>query len=103
MPPLLKLWIDEVFDMRWISESGLNILSGKEAIIVTTVGGRASGYTKEGKYGADVETLLSGLKVSLKVNHIDLKKILVFYNADVHNPAQLDGYCEELSKILSIE
>ena len=35
LPPLLKLWIDEVFDMRWITETGLNILSGKDALIVT--------------------------------------------------------------------
>lgn len=103
LPPLLKLWIDEVFDMRWITEDGLNILSGKDAIIVTSVGGRHSSYTSLGKYGVSVETLLAGLRVSLNVNKIKLKKVQVIYNADDLSESQLDGYVTELSKILRIE
>lgn len=100
LPPLLKLWIDEVFDMRWITESGLNILSGKEAIIVTTVGGRKSSYSVSGKYGVSVDDLLSGLRVSLAVNQIELKKLDVIYNADDLSNVQLDGFCKDLSQIL---
>lgn len=103
LPPLLKLWIDEVFDIRWITEDGLNILSGKDAIIVTSVGGRHSSYTSLGKYGVSVETLLAALRVSLKVNKIKLKKVQVIYNADDLSASQLDGYVTELSKILRIE
>lgn len=103
LPPLLKLWIDEVFDIRWITEDGLNILSGKDAIIVTSVGGRHSSYTSLGKYGVSVETLLAGLRVSLNVNKIKLKKVQVIYNADDLSESQLDGYVTELSKILRIE
>lgn len=103
LPPLLKLWIDEVFDMRWITEDGLNILSGKDAVIVTSVGGRHSSYTSLGKYGVSVETLLAGLRVSLNVNKIKLKKVQVIYNADDLSESQLDGYVTELSKILRIE
>lgn len=103
LPPLLKLWIDEVFDIRWITEDGLNILSGKDAIIVTSVGGRHSTYTSLGKYGVSVETLLAGLRVSLNVNKIKLKKVQVIYNADDLSASQLDGYVTELSKIIRIE
>lgn len=103
LPPLLKLWIDEVFDMRWISENETNILAGKDAIIITSVGGRENNYTQEGKYGTEVEELLSGLKVSLHVNNINLKKIQIIYNADNLDDTELDLLCEELSEILKIE
>ena len=103
LPPLLKLWIDEVFDMRWVSENGINILSGKDALIITSVGGREANYTSEGKYETTVEELLAGLKVSLKVNDIDLKKIHVFYNADNLTDEQLEVHCKELSQTLKIK
>ncbi|WP_312822182.1 NAD(P)H-dependent oxidoreductase [Epilithonimonas sp.] len=103
LPPLLKLWIDEVFDMRWISESGINILSGKDALIITSVGGRESNYTQEGKYGTGVEELLSGLKVSLHVNNINLKKIHIIYNADNLNETELNLLSQELTETLKIK
>lgn len=103
LPPLLKLWIDEVFDMRWVSENGINILSGKDALIITSVGGRETNYNSEGKYETTVEELLAGLKVSLKVNDIDLKKIHVIYNADNLTNEQMDILCEELSQTLKIK
>ena len=70
---------------------------------MTSVGGRHSSYTSLGKYGVSVETLLAGLRVSLNVNKIKLKKVQVIYNADDLNASQLDGYVTELSKILRIE
>ena len=103
LPPLLKLWIDEVFDMRWISENGINILSGKDAVIITSVGGRESNYSAEGKYKTEVEELLSGLKVSLHVNNIELKKIHIIYNADNLNETELNLLSEELAETLKIE
>ena len=103
LPPLLKLWIDEVFDMRWISENGINILSGKDALIITSVGGRESNYSSEGKYKTEVEELLSGLKVCLHVNNIDLKKIHIIYTADNLSEEELEFQCQELSETLKIE
>lgn len=102
LPPLLKLWIDEVFDMRWISEEDQNILSGKDALIIASVGGSESNYTKEGKYKTSVEELLSGLRVSLDINHIELKKIHIIYNADDLDDDQLRVDCEKLTQILKV-
>lgn len=89
--------------MRWVSENGINILSGKDALIITSVGGREANYTKEGKYETEVEELLSGLKVSLKVNNIDLKKIHIIYNADSLNDEQLNVLSDDLSQTLKIK
>jgi len=103
LPPLLKLWIDEVFDMRWITETGLNILSGKDALIVTSVGGRELNYAPDGKFKTTIEELLSGLKVSLQVNNIDLKKIHVIYNDDNLSEDELAIQCQELSETLKLK
>lgn len=103
LPPLLKLWIDEVFDMRWISETGLNILSGKDALIVTTVGGRELNYAPDGKFKTTIAELLSGLRVSLDVNSIELKKIHVIYNADNLSEEELEFQCQELSETFKIK
>ncbi|WP_379965142.1 NAD(P)H-dependent oxidoreductase [Epilithonimonas sp. UC225_85] len=103
LPPLLKLWIDEVFDMRWISEGDQNILSGKDALIIVSVGGSESNYTKEGKYKTSAEELLTGLRVSLDINNIELKKTHIIYNADNLDDEKLDVFCQELSEILKIE
>ncbi len=89
--------------MRWVSENGINILSGKDALIITSVGGRENNYTQEGKYKIGVEELLSGLKVSLHVNNIDLKKIHIIYNADNLNETELNLLSEELAETLKIE
>ncbi len=102
LPPLLKLWIDEVFDMRWISEEDQNILSGKDALIIASVGGSESNYTKKGKYKTRVEELLTGLRVSLDINHIELKKIHIIYNADDLDEDQLRVDCEKLTQILKV-
>lgn len=100
LPPLLKLWIDEVFDMRWISEENFNILSGKDAMIVTSVGGSENNYSPDGKYQMSVENLLTGLAVSLKVNQIDLKKTHIIYNADNLNDEQMNELCKEFIETL---
>ncbi|MCG2792931.1 MAG: NAD(P)H-dependent oxidoreductase [Weeksellaceae bacterium] len=102
LPPLLKLWIDEVFDMRWISEGEFNILSGKDALIIASVGGSEGNYSKEGKYKINAEELFTGLRVALDVNNIELKKTFIVYNADTLEEKQLDVSCEELSEILKI-
>lgn len=103
LPPLLKLWIDEVFDMRWISEGQHNILSGKDALIITSVGGSENNYSKEGRYKTSAEELLTGLRVSLDINNIELKKIHIIYNADNLSEDQLEVSCRELAEILKTE
>ena len=81
MPPLLKLWIDEVFDMTWMMED-YHPLTNKDAMIVVTAGGKQQQYTPEGTYGTTLENLLKPIKISLKVNNIEVTEILTVYNAD---------------------
>lgn len=44
MPPLLKLWLDEVFSYGWAYGHGTQALRGKDLWLVTSTGGTAEAY-----------------------------------------------------------
>lgn len=82
MPPLLKLWLDEVLDMRWITEKNCdNPMRGKKAVIVVSIGGSQQVYSPSGLYDRPIEDYLFTLTKSLEVNHVDIKEIISIYNA----------------------
>ena len=48
MPPLLKLWLDEVFTYGWAYGPGGTQLSGKDLWLVTSTGGTEQSYRLDG-------------------------------------------------------
>ena len=48
MPPLMKLWLDEVFAFRWAYGPGGHALRGKDLWLVASTGGRESSYRPDG-------------------------------------------------------
>ena len=82
IPPLLKLWIDEVFDRNWVKEGEYNPLENKEVYIVVTTGGKERSFSKEGTYKYTVEEIISGLIVSLNVFKANVKDITIVYEAN---------------------
>lgn len=82
IPPLLKLWIDEVFDIKWLVDAELNPLRNKEAFILVTAGGKAEAFSKEGTYGSTIDEMLSGLSVSLKMNGMKISGLMPVFEAD---------------------
>ena len=82
IPPLLKLWIDEVFDFKWMREDEENPLENKEAIILVTAGSREESFGKNGVFEYSVEEMISGLFTTLKVNKIKITHFLCIYNAE---------------------
>ena len=48
MPPLLKLWLDEVFAFGWAYGPGGDRLRGKDLWLVTSTGGAAESYRPDG-------------------------------------------------------
>lgn len=48
MPPLLKLWLDEVFAYGWAYGHGTQALRGKDLWLVTSTGGSAEAYQPNG-------------------------------------------------------
>lgn len=100
LPPLLKLWIDEVFDMKWINQNDENPLLGKDAVIVVTAGGNQDHYSNEGRYHSTMSQLLIGLKLSLDINNINVKEELFIYNADDLQKHEIEPFTNLLTQII---
>ena len=98
-PPLLKLWIDEVFDIKWMAEQN-HPLQNKDAFIIVTLGGKEENYSPDGIYTTTVSELMKFLILSLKVNGIEVKEILAIHNADELKEADLAKYTTEIRKTL---
>lgn len=50
MPPLMKLWLDEVFAFRWAYGPDGHALAGKDLWLVTSTGGTEGAYRPEGHH-----------------------------------------------------
>jgi glutathione-regulated potassium-efflux system ancillary protein KefF len=48
MPPLMKLWLDEVFAFGWAYGPGANALRGRDLWLATTTGGPEQSYRSDG-------------------------------------------------------
>lgn len=101
VPPLLKLWIEEVLDREWLKEGNHNPFENKEIYIVVTTGGKERSYTKEGTYQYTVEDLISSLIVSLKVFKANIKHIKVVYEANKLSKKEIILHKHEFIKMLN--
>jgi len=100
LPPLLRLWIDEVFDMSWKAESN-HPLMNKDAIIIVTIGAAEENYQKDGLYKTTIEELMKPLTLSLEVNGIEVKEIIAVYKADDLESEELKNTTERIKKTLA--
>jgi len=100
MPPLLRLWIDEVFDRNWLNEGEENPLENKEVYIVVTTGGKERSFSKEGTYQYTIDELISGLIVSLKVFKANIKDIVIVYEANKLSKKEIILQKQKFAKLL---
>ncbi len=77
IPPLLQLWIDEVFDKRWLYEwKDKNPLKGKKAYIIVTAQDESSGELVGDSTQFDAAPFLKPLTECIKVNQMNLEGVL---------------------------
>lgn len=100
LPPLLKLWIDEVFDMSWKAEND-HPLNNKDAIIIVTIGASEENYQKDGLYHTQIKELMKTLMLSLEVNGIEIKDLIAIYDADDLNEEELKETTAKIIKSLN--
>lgn len=100
MPPLLKLWIEEVMDMKWLNEGYPNPLAGKECSIVVSLGGTEDAYSKTGRYRASLSDLTLGLKLTIESNDMILKEEIYVHRADDLKIFEITPFIKQLKKIL---
>ena len=82
MPPLLRLWIDEVFDGNWIKMGVNNPFENKPIYILATTRSKKRSFGREGKHHYTVDELISGLIVTLRAFKGEIKETFVVYEAE---------------------
>ena len=101
MPPLLRLWMDEVADSKWLDGSAINPFENKEVHLLITTRSKERSFGKEGKHGFSIEELISGLLITLKILKADIKSIYVVYEAESLNKKEIIQHKKKFVEILN--
>jgi glutathione-regulated potassium-efflux system ancillary protein KefF len=62
MPALLKLWVDEVFQVGWAYGPGTSALQGKTLLTVVSTGGALDDYQPDAAHAAPFEAYLPAVR-----------------------------------------
>jgi glutathione-regulated potassium-efflux system ancillary protein KefF len=81
MPPLMKLWVDDVLAFRWAYGPGGRSLVGKCLWLVVSTGGSAASYTHEGHNGQSFESFLPAYRRTAELVGMRFLDPLVFHGA----------------------
>lgn len=90
LTPMLKAYMNEVWGAGAPPE-----LRGKELLVVTTTGGSARDYTRDGSLGFTIDEVLTPLRATANYTGMTFAKPLVFYGASGDSNA-LARYQNEL-------
>jgi glutathione-regulated potassium-efflux system ancillary protein KefF len=81
MPPMLKLWLDEVFGFGWAYGPGGTALRGKDLWPVISTGGAKAAYTPEGYNRFDLQQFLLPLEQTATLADMRYLPPLVLHGA----------------------
>lgn len=82
MPPLLRLWVDEVINPKWLNEGENNPFENKDVYFLVTTRSKERSFGKNGKHHYTVEELISGIIVTLKIFKANIKDIYIVYESE---------------------
>lgn len=89
MPPLLRLWIDEISDGNWLIGKEPNPFENKDVHIIITSRNHESSFCHEGKYCYSVDELISGFLVTLKIFKARVQTIYPIFEVEKLSKEQL--------------
>lgn len=92
MTPMMKAYMNEIWGAGAPPE-----LRGKELLVVTTTGGAASAYRREGQLGFTIEEALIPLQASAKYTGMTFSEPLAFLGSAGAGASALRGYQEALT------
>ena len=101
MPPLLRLWLDEVVDGNWVNGNSKNPFENKEIYILVTTRSKERSFGKHGKHGYNIEELISGLLVTLKIFKANVKNIYIVYESENLSKKEIIHHKQKFVEILN--
>ena len=96
MPPLMKLWLDEVLGYGWAYGPEGRQLAGKDLLLITSTGGGESSYSAAGQHGHAFEAFLPPYRQTAALCHLRFLEPAVFHDAHRQPQAALDAFIEQL-------
>ncbi|MFN4086481.1 MAG: NAD(P)H-dependent oxidoreductase [Spirosomataceae bacterium] len=99
-PPLLKQWLDVVFEVGWAFGPGGNALRGKKLIQIVTTGGSAHAYTTEGANGAPIQDFLKPFEQTARVCQMDYLPPFVVHATHRLSLQDILGYRADLQNLM---
>lgn len=94
MPPLLKLWLDEVFTFGWAYGPGGEALRGKDLWLVTSTGGPEESYHPAGYNRHFFDAFLPPYEQTARLSGMRWLPPLVLHGAHRADAAQLHQHTE---------
>jgi len=91
LTPMLKAYMNDIWGAGPPPE-----LRGKELLVVTTTGGEASAYTREGRLGFTIDEVLTPLRASARYTGMTFSEPLAFLGAS-GSASALRGYQDALA------
>ena len=92
MPPLMKLWLDEVLAFGWAYGPGGRALQGKDFWLVTSTGGGLEAYAPEGHHQHPFETFLAPYRQTAALTGMCMQDTLVLHAAHRADPGTLAAH-----------
>ncbi|MDP9043612.1 MAG: NAD(P)H-dependent oxidoreductase [Pseudomonadota bacterium] len=94
MPPLMKLWLDEVLSFGWAYGPGGTALRGKDLWLVVTTGGPADAYRADGDNGYAFSAFLPPYQQTATLCGMRFLPPLVLHGAHRVEEADLAAHLE---------
>ncbi len=92
MPPLMKLWLDEVFGFGWAYGPGGQALRGKDLWLVASTGGPAQSYRPDGHNRYFFDAFLHPYEQTAALPGMRWLPPLVLHGAHRVSEAELDAH-----------
>lgn len=99
IPPLLSLWVSEVFDMKWLNKNHENPLKGKKAVIIATAGGSSLSYSEKGTYQKNIEDFIAPLINTLKLCRMEIEDIIIVHSAKQKTRSEIESIKKQISNL----
>ena len=101
MPPLLRLWIDEVVDTKWLNEDEKNPFENKEVYFLITTRSKERSFGPNGKHHFTIEELISGILITLKIFKANIKNIYIVYDSENLSKKEIVLHKQKFVEILN--
>ena len=97
MPPLLKMWLDEVFEMGWAYGPGGDHLKGKDFLVSITTGGTPEAYSQSGIHGHSIDEFLVPWKRTALLCQMHWIRPRILHRAVQSSDAEINAHANALA------